>query len=336
MSGEVLRFKLSTIPLSTGRGTLLLGSQCPGALWRGLSHEIIIWDRWVLGQVWVSPLLGDLGQGADLEHILTIGSGHLDAVLTSKPEKIDRKVGVVSGQVLSWAVYGESRCLAIFRNSHKISWRSWPDQRAWLFPVSVLLRWFVQKPVHSTPSSDLPSRSSFIVPLSWENFSSTLSCFPERYLCPSFHHCFKSCSPLSFLSESSLPLQPELLAMEKAVPCKAKVSYLLYLPRRWEDILHCKYRVHHRKGKKMTLYGPHCLSNTKLRATHILTHLTGLTVPWSSYFTPRKKRTKRLNAFSKVTVNGQAKKANPDSLGLESSLLHLATAFQTKQDMFLY
>ena len=54
----------------------------------------------------------------------------------------------------------------------------------------------------------------------------------------------------------------------------------------------------------------------------------------SGYFTPRKKRRERLNAFSKVTVNGQAKKANPDSLGLESSLLHLATAFQTKQDMF--
>ena len=69
----------------------------------------------------MSPLLGELGQGADLEHILTIGSGHLDAVLTSKPEKIDRKVGVVSGQVLSWAVCGESSCLAIFRNSHKIS-----------------------------------------------------------------------------------------------------------------------------------------------------------------------------------------------------------------------
>ena len=103
-------------------------------------------------------------------------------------------------------------------------------------------------------------------------------CFPARYFRPSFHHCFKSCS-LSFLNESSLPLQPELLAMEKAVPCKAKVSYLLYLPRRWEDILHCKHRVHHRKGKKMTLYGPHCLSNTKLRASHILTHLTYLTVP---------------------------------------------------------
>ena len=118
--------------------------------------------------------LGVTSAGCDLGHILTIGSGHLNAVLTSKPENIDRKVGVVSGQVLSWAVCGEISCLAIFRNSHKISWRSLPDQRVWLFPVTVLLRWFVQKPVHSTPSSDLPSLSSFIVPLSWENFSSTL------------------------------------------------------------------------------------------------------------------------------------------------------------------
>ena len=153
---------------------MLLGSQRPGALWRGLSHEIIIWDRCGLGQVWVSPLLGDLGQGADLGHILTVGSSHLGAVLTSKPENTGRKVGVVSGHVLHLALCGEISCLAISRNSHKISWRSLPDQRAWLFSVSVLLGRFVRKPVHSTPSSDLPSLSSFIIPLSWENFSSTL------------------------------------------------------------------------------------------------------------------------------------------------------------------